>query len=71
MKLEDFKIGDEFYTYGNGKTPVICTDIGTRVVVGMVKKDDWNAGPPYSVLEYVFDEDSQVVCFKTYEETLE
>lgn len=70
MKLTEFKIGNEFFTYGGGKTPWICTDIGTRVVVAIAKRADWNAGPPYSVREGVFDEDDQVVCYETYEEVL-
>jgi len=71
MNIEEFKVGEEFFTYGGGKTPWICTDIGTRVVVAIAKREDWNAGPPYSVAEYVFDEDSQVVCYKNYEECVQ
>jgi len=56
MTKNDFHIGREFYT-GSGKWR--CTDIGTRVIVAIkLDKDDpsWYAGPPYAVVEDVFDE---------------
>ena len=56
MKKEDFWIGLEFYT-ATGKWR--CTDIGTRVIVAIkLDQDDprnYN-GPPYSIVEHVFDE---------------
>lgn len=61
MKLEEFKIGEEFVCGGRLWK---CTDIGTRVVVAIRKLDDWGAGPPYDVAETVFDEDDILVCSK-------
>lgn len=56
MKKEDFQIGCEFYTR-TGKWR--CTDVGTRVIVA-IKLDEtdesWFNGPPYAVVEHVFDE---------------
>lgn len=80
MKIEDFSIGDQFYT-ASGKWQ--CTDIGTRVIVAIklgeiliicsntetgtgeeVLTDDqsWFNGPPYAVVEHVFDEFSMGGC---------
>ncbi len=56
MKKEDFEIGEEFYT-ATGKWR--CTDIGTRVIVAihLNQQDSRNYnGPPYSIVEDVFDE---------------
>ena len=59
MKIEDFRIGDSFYT-ATGRW--VCTDVGSRVIVA-VKYEEFvdpqkgnSAGPPYSVAETVFDE---------------
>jgi hypothetical protein len=56
MTKDEFRIGHEFYTAsGNWR----CTDIGTRVIMA-VKLDQDNPrnynGPPYSIVEDVFDE---------------
>ena len=56
MIKNDFHIGLEFYT-ASGRWR--CTDIGTRIIVAIkLDKDDpsWYAGPPYAVVETVFDE---------------
>jgi hypothetical protein len=56
MLKDDFQIGLEFYT-ASGKWR--CTDIGTRTIVA-IKLDQDNPknyfGPPYSIVEHVFDE---------------
>ncbi len=40
MKLSDFKIGQSFYIKGvNGPCEILCSDIGTRVVVGVRIED--------------------------------
>ncbi|MGD8305033.1 MAG: hypothetical protein PVF17_00130 [Ignavibacteria bacterium] len=68
MKLSDFKIGEIFYT------PVskwMCTDIGSRVVVAIdyyEKVKNSETTPPYSIVEYVFDECDMEVCFTSLEE---
>ncbi|MBP6820803.1 MAG: hypothetical protein KA368_04640 [Acidobacteria bacterium] len=56
MVKEEFQIGLEFYT-ASGKWR--CTDVGTRVIVAIkLDKTDvsWYNGPPYAVVETVFDE---------------
>ncbi|VAW65622.1 hypothetical protein MNBD_GAMMA09-1254 [hydrothermal vent metagenome] len=56
MKKNEFTIGLEFYT-ATGKWR--CTDIGTRVIVAIQlnQEDPRNYnGPPYSIVESVFDE---------------
>lgn len=56
MNKDDFQIGLEFYTVSDKWR---CTDIGTRVIVA-IKLDQtdasWDDGPPYAVVESVFDE---------------
>ncbi len=62
MIKEDFQIGLEFYT-ASGKWR--CTDIGTRVIVAIkLDQDDLRNynGPPYSIAEYVFDENDFSGC---------
>src|SRR4051794_28747912 len=57
MKHSDFRIGCEFLT-GGGRWR--CTDVGTRVITAIkLNHDDdpsWYIGPPYKVVESVFDE---------------
>jgi hypothetical protein len=56
MNKDDFSTGMEFYT-GAGKWR--CTDVGSRVVVAIqLDQEDpsWYAGPPFAVVEWVFDE---------------
>jgi hypothetical protein len=64
MEHKDFRIGLEFY---DNDTRWRCTDVGTRVIVAVClddhKDDDsWYNGPPYAVLERVFDEYDQEAC---------
>lgn len=62
MKKEEFKIGLEFFTSG-GKFR--CTDVGTRVITAIkLDKPDasWYNGPPYAVIELVFDENEFSAC---------
>lgn len=65
MKLNEFKIGHSFYC---GDKQWRCTDKGSRVVVAIClepvntnlelgsKDQAWFNGPPYAVVENVFDE---------------
>ena len=57
MKHSDFYVGCEFLT-GSGRWR--CTDVGKRTIaaIRLNHSDDpsWYNGPPYSVLEHVFDE---------------
>jgi len=57
MLHSDFKIGDEFRTdTGTWR----CTDIGTRTIIAINTSEyedtSWFNGPPYAVVEHVFDE---------------
>lgn len=66
MKRSDFKIGKDFFTAA-GRW--MCTDIGTRTIAAIRKdKDDpsWYNGPPYAIVEEVFDECDFGGCLKTY-----
>jgi len=67
MKLQDFKIGEEFTT-NLGRFRWRCTDIGTRVITAIrvddAKDKSWYNGPPYAVHESVFDENDQPGCNK-------
>jgi len=64
MKYKDFVIGKCFYT-ATGKW--LCTDIGTRTVIAIksTKDKDWMNGPPYAVVEEVFNEYDFGGCRKT------
>ena len=57
MKHSDFQIGREFLTE-TGRWR--CTDVGKRTIVAIkLDHDDdprWYNGPPYAVVERVFDE---------------
>jgi hypothetical protein len=51
----------------------LCTDVGSRVVVAIeaddvADKDGWRTGPPYAVVECVFDETDQQGCRLTAED---
>lgn len=62
MTRGDFYIGLEFYT-ASGKWR--CIDVGTRVIVAIkLDKADksWYNGPPYAVVESVFDEYDLAGC---------
>ena len=57
MNHSDFKIGTEFLT-ATGRWR--CTDVGTRTIAAIRLELDhdsaWYNGPPYAVVEHVFDE---------------
>jgi hypothetical protein len=63
MKLSDFRIGREFMTTAGRWR---CTDVGTRTVAAIRLDLDhdprWYNGPPYAVVEHVFDEDGMEAC---------
>ena len=62
MNRTEFRIGIEFYT-GSGKWR--CTDIGTRCIAAIkLDKQDtsYYNGPPYAVVEHVFDEFGMQGC---------
>jgi hypothetical protein len=68
MELKEFRIGLEFYTHGDGTTPRKwrCTDVGTRTIAAIELKPgadprDHN-GPPYSIVEVLWDEYDQGGC---------
>ena len=58
---DEFQIGSRFWCGGR---EWLCTDIGTRVVVGVLVPADLSllAGPPYALAEEVFDEYDMVGC---------
>jgi hypothetical protein len=65
MLLSDFVIGEDFYT-GSGRR-WRCTDVGSRVVVAIeidMRGHSWFVGPPYAVVERVFDENDLPGCFQ-------
>ena len=57
MAHAEFKIGETFWC---GGAPWRCTDIGSRAITAIkLEHDDdpsWYNGPPYAVVESVFDE---------------
>jgi len=63
MKHSDFKIGMEFMS-GAGRWR--CTDIGSRTIIAIRLDLDhdphWYIGPPYAVVESVFDEGGLEDC---------
>ncbi len=68
MKHSDFEIGQHFICGPVDKPDKWrCTDIGTRVIVGIKIESSretagWYNGPPYHVAETVFDEDDFSAC---------
>jgi YgiT-type zinc finger domain-containing protein len=68
-----FKIGSTFYTE-NGKK-WICTDIGSRTIIAIEvapgREDAWYDGPPYPVVEHVFDEYGFGGLYSTLQEALD
>jgi hypothetical protein len=66
MERDEFKVGAEFFC---GDKRWRCTDVGTRAVLA-IELDDredrtWFDGPPYAVVERVFDEYDQKGCTLT------
>ena len=63
MKHSQFRIGCEFMT-GSGRWR--CTDVGKRTIAAIKLDLDhdprWYNGPPYAVVESVFDEDGMEDC---------
>ena len=64
MKLNDFKIGQQFIA--SAGLPWLCTDKGTRTITAIMlephKDMSWFVGPPYVVDEVVFDEHDMLAC---------
>ncbi len=55
MEQSEFVIGLEFWTQAGRWR---CTDVGSRTICAIKLEGDpldWN-GPPYSIVEHVFDE---------------
>jgi hypothetical protein len=64
MTFDEFNIGTEFECGGELWR---CTDKGTRTIVAICLSDhlddpSWFNGPPYAVLEDVFDENDIGAC---------
>ena len=64
MEHGDFAIGEEFRTASGTWR---CTDVGTRTIIAIKisHQDDpsWFNGPPYAVVEMVFDESDLGGCW--------
>lgn len=64
MEHGDFAIGKEFMTASGTWR---CTDIGTRTIIAIKISDrddpSWFNGPPYAVVEMVFDENDLGGCW--------
>lgn len=70
MNREDFRIGLDFYS---GDKLWRCTYVGSRVIIAICLSDhdedhSWFNGPPYAVVESVFDEYDQEGCSFTKDE---
>jgi hypothetical protein len=62
MKHADFAIGQRFLL-GDNRWQV--TDVGKRTVIAIMvanEEADWLKGPPYAVVEHVFDEHDLPGC---------
>lgn len=75
MEHSEFKIGEEFR---DGDHTYLCTDKGTRTILAIrvdtvtvdgavidreqAEKEGWFNGPPYALLEHVFDEYDMEAC---------
>lgn len=64
MERDDFAIGKEFMTASGTWR---CTDIGIRTIIAIKVSDrddpSWFNGPPYAVVEVVFDENDLGGCW--------
>lgn len=64
MEHDDFAIGKEFMTASG---TWCCTDIGIRTIIAIKvsDRDDTSrfSGPPYAVVEMVFDENDLGGCW--------
>ena len=65
MHFKDFALGTEFVT-GSGKRWRV-TDLGSRTVIAVCLDDhpddpSWYTGPPYAVVEHVFDANAWLDC---------
>lgn len=72
MKFEEFEIGKNFFASAGFEW--FCTDKGTRTVVAIrldPEKDiSWFKGPPYALVEEVFDESDFASCHRSQEELI-
>jgi hypothetical protein len=72
MNLSDFSIGIVFHTCTGQQWR--CTDIGTRTILAIEIKPDldeaWFSGPPYAVLEEVFDESDMARAYRNEDEAI-
>jgi hypothetical protein len=68
--MERFPVGSHFKIEGNEDGTVWrVTDVGARVVVAIEHRSGWMGGPPYAVVETVFDEDDQLAMVPCTEPT--
>ena len=79
MKYEEFEVGKEFRTHAGrwrctdkGQRTIIAIRIDRVKIAGTVRRvllgdeaeaEGWFNGPPYAVLERVFDENDQQGCY--------
>ena len=54
--VEEFTIGTRFCMGGTPEVVWRCTDVGSRTVIAIEEREDWESGPPFAVEEIVFDE---------------
>ena len=82
MELADFNVGDEFRCGNGeyrctdiGARTVIAIRLDHIEISGTTPRtlnriqaeaDGWFSGPPYAVVEYVFDEESRKGCHASY-----
>ncbi len=68
MTLKQFNIGAHFFTSEN---EWVCTDIGTRTIAAVKLKEllaSGDKGPPYSIVEHLFDRYDMDGCCKDINE---
>jgi hypothetical protein len=63
LKHNEFRIGS---TFKSGIRTWRCTDIGSRTIIAIALDHDedtsWYNGPPYAIVECVFDEYDMPGC---------